>query len=180
MDISDYTGSLERERNGGTLLFILATYAHRQISQLSGQLDSTVWNEILESKESMAVNNPELATKADSTLQEIRYRSISIDTLHSREELDTAMINRVMERFSHSRLSSGARVSIPYILLDCEDSVSEKILSEYTEDTGKHYLEQMEQLQKQKEEDEEARDRIEKTRDIHRSLFMRHLHLEVS
>ena len=90
------------------------------------------------------------------------------------------MISRVMERFERSRLSTGARVSVPYILLDCEESIREKILHEYTEDTRNYYQEQLENLEKQREEEEENRLRIEKTRDLHRGQFMRFVHLEVS
>ena len=90
------------------------------------------------------------------------------------------MISRVMERFERSRLRTGARVSVTYILLDCEESIREKILHEYTDDTRNYYQEQLENLEKQREEEEENRQRIEKTRDLHRGQFMRFVHLEGS
>ncbi len=151
-----------------------------RIGEISGHLDSKVWDQILDSKDGLATRNPELAGKAENSLREIRARSISFDNLHHREDVNTEMISRVMERFERSRLSTGARVSVPYILLDCEDSIREKILHEYTEDTRNYYQEQLENLEKQREEEEENRQRIEKTRDLHRGQFMRFVHLEVS
>ena len=151
-----------------------------RIGEISGQLDSKVWNQILESKDGLATRNPELAGKAENSLREIRSRSISFDNLHLRDDVNTEMISRVMERFERSRLSTGARVSVPYILLDCEATVLEKILHEYTEDTRKYYQEQLENLEKQREEDDENRARIEKIRDLHRGQFMRFVHLDVS
>ena len=106
-----------------------------RIGEISGHLDSKVWDQILDSKDGLATRNPELAGKAENSLREIRARSISFDNLHHREDVNTEMISRVMERFERSRLSTGARVSVPYILLDCEESIREKILHEYTEDT---------------------------------------------
>ena len=61
-----------------------------------------------------------------------------------------------------------------------EDSIREKILSEFTEETRQYYLEQSEQLKKQGEEDQENLLRIQKLLDLHRSLFMRFVHLEIS
>ncbi len=151
-----------------------------RIGEISGQLDSKTWDQILESHDGLATRNPELAGKAEKSLNEIRSRSISFDNLHQRDDVNAEMISQVMERFERSRLSTGARVSVPYILLDCEETVREKILHEYTEDTRKYYQEQLDNLEKQREEDEENQGRIEKTRDLHRGLFMRFVHLEVS
>ena len=95
-----------------------------------------------------------MAGKAENSLREIRARSISFDNLHHREDVNTEMISRVMERFERSRLSTGARVSVPYILLDCEESIREKILHEYTEDTRNYYQELLENLKKQREEED--------------------------
>ena len=53
-------------------------------------------------------------------------------------------------------------------------------MSEFTEDTRQFYQEQLEQLQQQVSEDEEARERIRQLRDLHRSLFMRLLHHELN
>jgi len=84
-----------------------------------------------------------------------------------------------MERFERSKLSTGAKVSVPYLLLDSHSSVTEKIMTEYTEDTKKYYQEQLEGFEKQREEDEEAKLRIEQLRDLHRNVFMRHVHTEL-
>jgi hypothetical protein len=43
-----------------------------------------------------------------------------------------------------------------------EESIREKILHEYTEDTRNYYQEKLENLEKQREEEEENRQRIEK------------------
>ena len=151
-----------------------------RIAELSGQMNSQTWEEILDSGDGLATKNPELAGRAEKNLREIRARSISFDILHTRKEIDAPLVSRVMERFERSRLSTGARVSVPYILLDAETDIQDMILSEYTDETRKYYQEQLEQLNKQREEDEDARSRIERTRDQHRGLFMRHVHLEVS
>jgi hypothetical protein len=84
-----------------------------------------------------------------------------------------------MERFERSRLSTGARVSVPYLLLDADSSVSEKIMKEYTEETRQYYQEQMQGYEKQREEDEADKERIEILRDLHRNVFMRHIHQEL-
>ena len=65
----------------------------------------------------------------------IRERSLSFEDLESSETIDDALVGRVMERFERSRLSTGARVSVPYLLLDSHTSVTEKIMKEYTEET---------------------------------------------
>ncbi|MCH2297927.1 MAG: flagellar motor switch protein FliG, partial [SAR324 cluster bacterium] len=82
-----------------------------RIGEISGHLDSKVWDQILDSKDGLATRNPELAGKAENSLREIRARSISFDNLHHREDVNAEMISRVMERFERSRLSTGARVS---------------------------------------------------------------------
>jgi len=109
----------------------------------------------------------------------IRERSLSFEDLETSEIIDDAFVASVMERFERSRLSTGAKVSVPYLLLDSHSSVIEKIMSEYTEDTKKYYQEQLQGFEKQREEDEEAKLRIEQLRDLHRNVFMRHVHTEL-
>ena len=109
----------------------------------------------------------------------IRERSLSFEDLEESEHIDEALIGRVMERFERSRLSTGARVSVPYLLLDSHSSVIEKIMKEYTEETRKYYQEQLEGFEKQREEDEDAKLRIDQLRNLHRNVFMRHVHFEL-
>ena len=54
-----------------------------------------------------------------------------------------------------------------------------KIMKEYPEDTKKYYNEQLEGFEKERNEDEEAKTRIEQLRDLHRNVFMRHVHVEL-
>jgi hypothetical protein len=52
-------------------------------------------------------------------------------------------------------------------------------MKEYTEDTQKYYKEQLQEFEKQREDDEEAKLRIEQLRNLHRNVFMRHVHVEL-
>ena len=116
---------------------------------------------------------------AKDAVELIRERSLSFEDLETSEFIDEALISRVMERFERSRLITGARVSVPYILLDSHSSVIDKIMKEYPEETKKYYQEQLDGFEKQRDEDEEAKMRIEQLRDLHRNVFMRHVHVEL-
>jgi hypothetical protein len=150
-----------------------------RIGELSGQVSSEQWNNILESASELQKKNPELAKSASEAMDKIRERSLSFEELQSSEDIDESLVARVMERFERSRLSTGARVSVPYLLLDADSSVSEKIMKEYTEETRQYYQEQMQGYEKQREEDEADKERIEILRDLHRNVFMRHIHQEL-
>ncbi len=52
-------------------------------------------------------------------------------------------------------------------------------MKEYTEDTQQYYKEQLQGFEKQREEDDEAKLRIDQLRDLHRNVFMRHVHVEL-
>jgi len=150
-----------------------------RIGELSGQISAEEWNEILGSTDELEKKNPELAKNTSEAMELIRERSLSFEDLESSETIDDALVGRVMERFERSRLSTGARVSVPYLLLDSHTSVTEKIMKEYTEETRKYYQEQLQGYEKQREEDEEAKLRIEQLRNLHRNVFMRHVHTEL-
>ena len=150
-----------------------------RIGELSGQISAEEWNDILGSTDELKKKNPELANNTSEDMELIRERSLSFEDLESSETIDDALVGRVMERFERSRLSTGARVSVPYLLLDSHTSVTEKIMKEYTEETRKYYQEQLEGYEKQREEDEEAKLRIEQLRNLHRNVFMRHVHIEL-
>ena len=123
--------------------------------------------------------NPELAKDTSEAMELIQERSLSFEDLESSDTIDDALVGRVMERFERSRLSTGARVSVPYLLLDTHTSVTDQIMKEYTEDTQKYYKEQLQEFEKQREEDDEAKLRIEQLRNLHRNVFMRHVHVEL-
>jgi len=150
-----------------------------RIGELSGQISAEEWNDILGSTDELKKKNPELAKNTSEAMELIRERSLSFEDLESSETIDDALVGRVMERFERSRLSTGARVSVPYLLLDSHSSVTEKIMKEYTEETQKYYQEQLQGYEKQREEDEEAKLRIEQLRNLHRNVFMRHVHTEL-
>jgi len=150
-----------------------------RIGEISGQISSEQWNDILGSADELKKKNPELAKGASEAMILIKERSLSFEDLEASEHIDDALIGRVMERFERSRLSTGARVQVPYLLLDSHTSVIEQIMKEYTEDTRKYYQEQLEGFEKQREEDEEAKLRIEQLRNLHRNVFMRHVHVEL-
>ena len=150
-----------------------------RIGELSGQISAEIWNEILGSTSELKKKNPKLVKDASQATELIRERSLSFEDLEASEIIDDAFVARVMERFERSRLSTGARVSVPYLLLDSHSSVIEKIMSEYTEETRKYYNEQLQGFEKQREEDEEGKLRIEQLRDLHRNVFMRHVHVEL-
>ena len=150
-----------------------------RIGELSGQISAEEWNEILGSSSELKKKNPDLVKDASKATELIRERSLSFEDLETSEIIDDAFVASVMERFERSRLSTGAKVSVPYLLLDSHSSVTEKIMSEYTEDTKKYYQEQLQGFEKQREEDEEAKLRIEQLRDLHRNVFMRHVHTEL-
>ena len=150
-----------------------------RIGELSGQISAEQWKDILGSADELKKKNPDLAKNAAEAMELIRERSLSFEDLEESEHIDEALIGRVMERFERSRLSTGARVSVPYLLLDSHSSVIEKIMKEYTEETRKYYQEQLEGFEKQREEDEEAKLRIEQLRNLHRNVFMRHVHYEL-
>jgi len=150
-----------------------------RIGELSGQISAEEWNDILGSTEELKKKNPELAKNTSEAMELIRERSLSFEDLESTEIIDDAFVGRVMERFERSRLSTGAKVSVPYLLLDSHTSVTEKIMKEYTEETRKYYQEQLQGYEKQREEDEEAKLRIEQLRNLHRNVFMRHVHIEL-
>ena len=150
-----------------------------RVGELSGQISAQHWNDILGSTDELKKKNPELAANASEALELIRERSLSFEDLESNDLIDEALVGRVMERFERSRLSSGAKVSVPYLILDSHTSVTEKIMKEYTEETRKYYQEQLEGYEKQREEDEEAKLRIDQLRNLHRNVFMRHVHTEL-
>ena len=150
-----------------------------RVGELSGQISSQHWNDILGSADELKKKNPELAANASEALELIRERSLSFEDLESHDLIDEGLVGRAMERFERSRLSTGAKVSVPYLILDSHTSVTEKIMKEYTEDTRKYYQEQLEGYEKQREEDEEAKLRIEQLRNLHRNVFMRHVHIEL-
>jgi len=151
-----------------------------RIGELSGQIGAEQWKDILGSTDELKKKNPELAKTADEAMILIKERSLSFEDLEASDHIDDALVGRVMERFERSRLSTGARVSVPYLLLDSHSSVIEQIMKEYTEETRKYYKEQLEGFEKQREEDEEAKLRIEQLRNLHRNVFMRHVHYELA
>jgi len=150
-----------------------------RIGELSGQISADEWNEILGSTDELKKKNPELAKDTSEAMELIQERSLSFEDLESSDTIDDALVGRVMERFERSRLSTGARVSVPYLLLDTHTSVTDQIMKEYTEDTQKYYKEQLQEFEKQREDDEEAKLRIEQLRNLHRNVFMRHVHVEL-
>jgi len=150
-----------------------------RVGELSGQISAEQWNDILGSADELKKKNPELAKNTSEALELIRERSLSFEDLEANELIDDALVGRVMERFERSRLSTGARVSVPYLLLDSHTTVIDKIMKEYPEDTQKYYQEQLQGYEKQREEDEEAKERIEQLRNLHRNVFMRHVHIEL-
>ena len=151
-----------------------------RIGELSGQISAEQWNDILGSTDELKKKNPELAKSADEAMLLIKERSLSFEDLEASDHIDDELVGRVMERFERSRLSTGARVSVPYLLLDSHSSVIEQIMKEYTEETRKYYKEQLDGFEKQREEDEEAKLRIEQLRNLHRNVFMRHVHYELA
>ena len=150
-----------------------------RIAELSGQISADEWNEILGSTDELKKKNPELAKDTSEAMELIQERSLSFEDLESSDTIDDALVGRVMERFERSRLSTGARVSVPYLLLDTHTSVTDQIMKEYTEDTQKYYKEQLQEFEKQREDDEEAKLRIVQLRNLHRNVFMRHVHVEL-
>jgi hypothetical protein len=150
-----------------------------RIGELSGQISAEEWNDILGSTDELKKKNPELAKNTSEAMELIRERSLSFEDLESSEIIDEAFVGRVMESFERSRLSTGARVSVPYLLLDSHSSVTEKIMKEYTEETRQYYQEQLQGFEKQREEDDEAKLRIEQLMNLHRNVFMRHVHSEL-
>ena len=150
-----------------------------RVGEISGQISADQWKDILGSADELKKKNPEIAALAKDAVELIRERSLSFEDLETSEFIDDALISRVMERFERSRLITGAKVSVPYILLDSHSSVTDKIMKEYPEDTKKYYQEQLEGFQKERDEDEEAKSRIEQLRDLHRNVFMRHVHVEL-
>ncbi len=151
-----------------------------RIGVLSGQVSAEQWNNILESTAELKKKNPELAGRADKSMDQIRERSLSFEELQSSTEIDEDLVGRVMERFERSRLSTGGRVSVPYLLLDTDSGVTEKIMKEYTDETRQYYQEQLQGFEKQRTEDEADKERIDKLRDLHRNVFMRHVHQELA
>ena len=150
-----------------------------RIGELSGQISADEWNEILGSTDELKKKHPELTKNTSEAMELIRERSLSFEDLESSDTIDDALVGRVMERFERSRLSNGARVSVPYLLLDTHTSVTDQIMKEYTEDTQQYYKEQLQGFEKQREEDDEAKLRIDQLRDLHRNVFMRHIHVEL-
>jgi len=150
-----------------------------RVGELSGQISAEQWNDILGSADELKKKNPELVKNTSEALELIRERSLSFEDLEANELIDDALVGRVMERFERSRLSTGARVSVPYLLLDSHTTVIDQIMKEYPEDTRKYYQEQLQGFEKQREEDEEAKERIEQLRNLHRNVFMRHVHFEL-
>ena len=150
-----------------------------RIGELSGQISADEWNEILGSTDELKKKHPELTKNTSEAMELIRERSLSFEDLESSDTIDDALVGRVMERFERSRLSTGARVSVPYLLLDTHTSVTDQIMKEYTEDTQQYYKEQLQGYEKQREEDDEAKLRIDQLRDLHRNVFMRHVHVEL-
>ena len=151
-----------------------------RIGELSGQVSAEQWKNILESTGELEKKNPDLAKSAGESMDQIKERSLSFEELQGSTEIDEALVGRVMERFERSRLSTGAKISVPYLLLDTDSSVTEKIMKEYTEETRKYYQEQLQGYEKQREEDEEDKARIDQLRDLHRNVFMKHVHQELA
>jgi flagellar motor switch protein FliG len=151
-----------------------------RIGELSGQVSAEQWKNILESTGELEKKNPDLAKSAGESMDQIKERSLSFEELQGSTEIDEALVGRVMERFERSRLSTGAKISVPYLLLDGDSSVTEKIMKEYTEETRKYYQEQLQGYEKQREEDEEDKARIDQLRDLHRNVFMKHVHQELA
>jgi flagellar motor switch protein FliG len=151
-----------------------------RIGELSGQVSAEQWKNILESAGELEKKNPDLAKSAGESMDQIKERSLSFEELQGSKETDEELVGRVMERFERSRLSTGAKVSVPYLLLDTDSSVTEKIMKEYTEETRKYYQEQLQGYEKQREEDEEDKARIDQLRDLHRNVFMKHVHQELA
>ena len=151
-----------------------------RIGVLSGQVSAEQWNNILESTAELKKKNPELAGRADKSMDQIRERSLSFEELQGSADVDEDLVGRVMERFERSRLSTGGRVSVPYLLLDTDSAVTEKIMKEYTDETRQYYQEQLQGFEKQRTEDEADKERIDKLRDLHRNVFMRHVHQELA
>ena len=149
-----------------------------RIGELSGQVETEKWQQILASAEALQEKHPDKREQVNVALQELQAKGVTFGQLHERPEVDHELLGRVMERFERSRLSNGGRVSVQYLLFEAEPQLQEMILSEYTEDTRKFYQEQLEQLQRQASEDEEALVRVEQMRDLHRSLIMRLIHQE--
>ena len=150
-----------------------------RIAELSGQISADEWNEILGSTDELKKKNPELAKDTSEAMELIQERSLSFEDLESSDTIDDALVGRVMERFERSRLSTGARVSVPYLLLDTHTSVTDQIMKEYTEDTQKYYKEQLQEFEKQREEEDEDKLRREQLRKLHRKICMRHVHVEL-
>ena len=151
-----------------------------RIGELSGQVSAEQWKNILESTGELEKKNPDLAKSAGESMDQIKERSLSFEELQGSTEIDEELVGRVMERFERSRLSTGGKVSVPYLLLDADSSVTEKIMKEYTEETRKYYQEQLQGYEKQREEDEEDKARIDQLRDLHRNVFMKHVHQELA
>ena len=151
-----------------------------RIGELSGQLETERWQQILASAEALQTKHPEKKEQVGGALQELQAKGVTFGQLHERSEVDHALLGRVMERFERSKLSNGGRVSVQYVLFEAEPQFQEMLLSEFTEDTRQFYQEQLEQLQQQASEDEDALARIEQMRDLHRSLFMRLVHNELN
>ena len=53
-------------------------------------------------------------------------------------------------------------------------------MKEYTDETRQYYQEQLQGFEKQRTEDEADKERIDKLRDPHRNVFMRHVHQELA
>ncbi|MDP7157585.1 MAG: flagellar motor switch protein FliG, partial [SAR324 cluster bacterium] len=151
-----------------------------RIGELSGQVETERWQQILASAEALQEKHPDKRAQVSIALQELQDKGVTFGQLHERLEVDHALLGRVMERFERSRLSNGGRVSVQYLLFETEPQLQEMILSEYTEETRQFYQEQLGQLQTQAGEDQEALARIEQVRDLHRSLFMRLVHHELN
>ena len=152
-----------------------------RIGELSGQISSEQWKNILESTSELEKKNPDLAKEANhESMELIRERSLSFEDLESSEIINDEFVAKVMERFERSRLSNGDKVSVPYLLLDSHSSVTDKIMKEYTDETRQYYNEQLEGYEKKRAEDETDKVMIDKIRDLHRNLFMRHVHQEMA
>ena len=152
-----------------------------RIGELSGQISSEQWKNILESTSELEKKNPDLAKEANhESMELIRERSLSFEDLESSEIINDEFVGKVMERFERSRLSNGDKVSVPYLLLDSHSSVTDKIMKEYTDETREYYNEQLEGYEKKRAEDETDKAMIDKLRDLHRNLFMRHVHQEMA
>ena len=53
-------------------------------------------------------------------------------------------------------------------------------MKEYTEETRQYYQEQLQGFEKQREEDETDKVGIDQLRDLHRNVFMKHVHQELA